>query len=74
MPDAYCGWDVAAVAATQKDRPLVSILESEIKDFSKYRLAKAFVRWSRDHSAEDLTSNERGQWVKLIQAINSALK
>lgn len=69
-----CGWDVTAVAAKQKDRPLVNIFNSEIKDFSKYRLAKAFVRWSRDHSAKDLTSDERKQWVKLIQAINSALK
>lgn len=69
-----CGWDVAAVAAKQKERTLVNIFESEIKDFSKYRLAKAFLRWSRDHSAKDLTSDERNQWVKLIQAINSALK
>lgn len=69
-----CGWDIAADAAKQKDRPLVNIFESEIKDFSKYRLAKAFVRWSRDHSAGDLTSEEREQWKKLIQAINSALK
>lgn len=69
-----CGWDVVAVAAKQKDRPLVNILESEIKGFSKYRLAKAFVRWSRDHSAKDLTSDEREQWKKLIQAVNSALK
>ena len=69
-----CGWDVAAVAAKQKDRPLVNMFEGEIKGFSKYRLAKAFVRWSRDHSASDLTSDERDQWIKLIQAINSALK
>lgn len=69
-----CGWDVSTVSEKQKDRSLVSIFESEIKDFSKYRLAKAFVRWSRDHSAKDLTSGERDQWKKLIVAINSALK
>jgi predicted ATP-dependent endonuclease of OLD family len=69
-----CGWDVAAVAAAQKDRPLVSIFEGEINGFSKYRLARAFLRWSRDHSAKDLTSDEREQWKKLIQAINSAVK
>jgi len=69
-----CGWDVAELAEKQKDRPLVSVLEREIKDFSKYRLAKAFVRWSRDHSAKDLSSDEREQWKKLIQAINSAVK
>lgn len=38
-----CGWDVSAVAARQIDRPLVKIFESEIKGFSKYRLAKAFI-------------------------------
>jgi predicted ATP-dependent endonuclease of OLD family len=69
-----CGWDIAAVAAQQEDRPLVNIFESEIGGFSKYRLAKAFVRWSRDHSAKDLASAELGQWKKLIQAVNSALK
>lgn len=47
---------------------------SEIRDFSNYRLAKAFVRWSRDHSAKDQSTNEREQWKKLIQAINSPLK
>ena len=69
-----CGWDIAAVAAKQKDRPLVSIFESEIKGFSKYRLAKAFVSWSRDHTAKDLKSTEREQWTKLIRVVNSALK
>ncbi|MCO5073040.1 MAG: ATP-binding protein [Rhizobiaceae bacterium] len=69
-----CGWDVEAKAAKQKDRALVSILESEIKEFSKYKLAKAFVRWSRDHSSDDLTEGEREQWKKLVAAVNAAVK
>jgi hypothetical protein len=68
------GWDVSDTAAKQPQRPLVSIFEGEIKDFSKYRLAKAFVRWSRDHEALDLSDVERGQWKELIGAINAALK
>ncbi|WP_083101328.1 AAA family ATPase [Pseudophaeobacter leonis] len=67
-------WDVSETAARQPQRPLVSIFESDVKDFSKYRLAKAFVRWSRDHEASDLTQRERKQWKNLIGAINAALK
>jgi len=67
-------WDVAAKAKGQVKRSLVSVFESEIKDFSKYKLAKAFLRWSRDHSASDLSDAEREQWIKLITGINSALK
>ncbi len=67
-------WDISDTADKQPQRPLVSIFESEIKDFSKYCLAKAFVRWSRDHDASDLSEPEREQWKKLIGAMNSALK
>lgn len=74
LAKAECGWDIINTASSQNDRPVVSIFESEAKDFSKYRLAKAFVRWSRDHSANDLTTHEREQWKKLIAAVNSAVK
>lgn len=68
------GWDVATVAAAQPHRPVVDILASEIQGFSKYNLAKAYVRWTRDHVAGDLTEAERSQWTSLIKKINSALK
>lgn len=68
------GWDISTIATKQSDRPIVNIFEKEIKDFSKYRLAKAFLRWSRDHIANDLTADEREQWKKLIQAVNAAMK
>jgi len=68
------GWDVNATAAKQPDRPIVNIFEREIKSFSKYRLAKAFLHWSREHSASDLTADERDQWKKLIAAVNAAVK
>ena len=67
-------WDVAKVAADQAGRPLVSIMESEVKDFSKYRLAKAFLKWSKTHGATDLTTDEVDQWKSLITATNKALK
>ena len=68
------GWDVAKVAAKQTSRPLVSIMEGEIKDFSKYRLAKAFLRWSKTHGITDLSADEVDQWKSLITATNKALK
>ncbi|RYZ87347.1 MAG: OLD family endonuclease, partial [Proteobacteria bacterium] len=52
---AEFGVDVASAASAQAQRPLVDILAKEIKGFSKYKLAKAFLKWSRDHEAADLT-------------------
>lgn len=74
LAKSECDWDVMATASGQESRALVSIFESEIKEFSKYSLAKAFVRWSRDHTASDLTADEREQWKKLINAVNTAVK
>lgn len=67
------GWDIQATAAAQPNRPISDMFEKQ-SGFSKYKLAKAFLRWSRDHEASDLTADERTQWTKLITAINNALK
>lgn len=71
---AEFGTDVTAKAGSQPKRPIASIFNSEIADFSKYRLAKAYLRWTRDHDAQHLTDDERASWVKLINKINKALK
>ncbi|MDP2360631.1 MAG: AAA family ATPase [bacterium] len=68
------GWDVKATAASQDVRPIADIFADKISGFSKYKLAKAFLRWTREHEASDLTEEERTQWKKLIEAINKALK
>jgi len=68
------GWDVTATASAQVARPIVDIFAAEIANFSKYVLAKAFLRWARAHEASDLTESERNQWSALIVAINKALK
>lgn len=68
------GWDVRKQAAAQAARPIADIFASEITDFSKYKLAKAFLRWSRTHGASDLTEDERTHCSTLIDAINRALK
>lgn len=68
------GKDVSAMAAAQPGRPIVDIFTKEVPDFSKYKLAKAYIKWTRNHKASDLTKNEQEQWVKLIENINKALK
>lgn len=70
-----CGWDVMVQASSQPTRAIVDIFGAEIgSDFSKYRLAKAFLRWSQSHTSSDLTDTEQLQWATLIGAINSALR
>ena len=45
------GWDIANIAGQQPERPVVDIFTKEIGKgtFSKYRLAKAFLRWTQNH-------------------------
>lgn len=70
-----CGWDAVTVAQAQPQRPVVDVIKSVAKtDFSKYKLAKAFIRWSRDHSMTDLQTDEIAQAEKLIGKINKALQ
>lgn len=71
---AELGWDVTDLASKQPMRPIVDVFSDAIPEFSKYRLAKAYLRWTRTHTATDLSSNERSQWTTLIQTINRALK
>jgi len=66
--------DVSATATAQPNRPILDIFTAEITGFSKYKLAKAFVNWTRVNSSEDLSAAERQQWKKLFQNINKALK
>jgi predicted ATP-dependent endonuclease of OLD family len=66
--------DVLADVTANRDKSLIDIISHKIPDFSKYKLAKAYVRWTRDHSSSDLTANERTQWKSLFDAINKVLK
>ncbi len=68
------GTNAKAIADAQPKRPIVDILAKEVPDFSKYKLAKAFARWSREHAASDLTDDEREQWKALVDHLNKALK
>ena len=74
MAKSDLGWDVEAKAASQPDRRILAIFSDEISDFSKHKLAKAFLRWARTHEADDLTEAECRWWTKLIKSINVALR
>ena len=70
-----CGWDAITAAKNQEKCPVVDVLNSIAKkDFSKYKLAKAFIRWSREHELKDLQPNEIVQAEKLIERVNKALQ
>lgn len=68
------GIDTSPTATSQLSRPIVDIFSAEIPNFSKYKLAKAFVRWTRANEAKNLTNDERENLKKLIQQINKVLK
>lgn len=68
------GWDIAIEAEQQSSRPIVDIFSSKISEFSKYKLAKAFLRWTRSNGPEELSEIERTQWSTLIDRINRTLK
>ncbi len=68
------GIDITSAVATQPSRPIIDILDKADKNFSKYKLAKAFLRWSRENDASALSDSERAAWAGLVTAINGALK
>ncbi len=74
MAKSELGWDITATAASQPNRPIVDIFSDEVPNFSKYRLAKAYVRWTREHTATDLTSDERQSWKAFVGKVNKALR
>lgn len=71
---SYFKWDVKAVADKQETRPIIDVFTAEIKDFSKYQLAKAFLRWTRENSFSELTDEEQRHCKKLVDKVNKALK
>lgn len=68
------GVDTASIATSQTNRPIVDIFTTEVASFSKYKLAKAFIRWTKTHEAKDLAPNELKNWKNLIVQINKVLK
>jgi ABC-type cobalamin/Fe3+-siderophores transport system ATPase subunit len=70
---ADLGWDITATAQAQPTRRIVDIFTAEVKEFSKYKLVRAFVRWLTTHDFADLTADEQAGVTKLVAAVNKAL-
>ncbi|PXX37220.1 AAA family ATPase [Undibacterium pigrum] len=68
------GKDVSTIANQNPSRPIIDIFTKEVSGFSKYKLAKAYIRWTKDHEANDLSEKERQQFSSLIDRINKSLK
>ena len=68
------GVDCKSISDSQPARPIVDIFAQEVSGFSKYKLAKAFLRWCKENDSTKLTSEEKENWKKLIEQINKALK
>lgn len=66
--------DVSKLANENPQRPIIDILKTEIPRFSKYKLAKAYLRWCKEKSAKDLKKSEVDSWTNLISTINKILK
>lgn len=65
--------DLAEKVNSQSSRSIVDILSEEINDFSKFKLAKAFVKWASTNSVNDMASEELDNLEKLAQEVNMVL-
>lgn len=68
-----CGWDSVATIVAQAQRPIMEILDAEHTGVSKWKLARAFVRWLANNGTDALTDGERKAWSSLVTAANKAL-
>tara|TARA_R110002051_G_scaffold80785_1_gene144758 strand:+ start:152 stop:2173 length:2022 start_codon:yes stop_codon:yes gene_type:complete len=66
--------DCKKTSDEQPNRPIIDIFSSEVPNFSKYQLAKKFIKWTKENEAKALTSIELNNWKKLISNINKVLK
>ncbi|GAA0314591.1 AAA family ATPase [Kineococcus aurantiacus] len=67
------GWDVSAQAEQQPTRRIVDIFQAHTPEFSKYKLAKAFLNWLSKHDWSELPGHEAAALIKLFAAVNKAV-
>jgi len=68
-----CGWDSIVTIQAQPNRPLMEIVLDEHQGASKWKLARAFVRWLSKNGVDGLCDRERASWASLTNAVNKAL-
>jgi len=67
-------WDVSAEAAVKPDQAITDVFASYATGFSRYKLARGYLKWTSEHEANEITPDERAQWFNLFSKINSALR
>lgn len=68
-----CGWDSVSTIAAQPQRPVMEILANEHTGVSKWKLARAFVRWLSVAGVDALINDEKRAWASFVAAANKAL-
>jgi energy-coupling factor transporter ATP-binding protein EcfA2 len=68
------GVDLDPVIASMPTASFAVAMDSAVGGGWKYKLAKAYLRWSREHVVADLSDTERTQWSTLMKNITNALK
>lgn len=59
---------------TPASKSVATIIKSQKPNLSKNKLAKAFVKWCRAKTYDDLSVREKKQWATLFNKIKSRLK
>ena len=68
------GWDVTTTLEREWGESIADVFAKAAgPDYTPYRLAKEYVRWTLEHKAADLSAAERIAWMGFIEKINAAL-
>lgn len=67
------GWNSVELLAAQPHRPIMDVLTADHDGVSKWKLARAFVRWLSESGTLGLTESERSSWASFAVAVNKAL-
>lgn len=73
VKDEY-GVDLKEQSQSQSSRPIIDIFSESVPDFSKYKLAKLFIKWSKDNEVSELEDIEIENFSKLFIDVNKVLK
>ena len=68
------GCDVTDLLKSDSNRSINWMFKKRTKKSFKYDLAKAYLKWTSTHRADDLAESEREGWQMLINKVNKALK
>ena len=70
------GWDISQQVQSMPDVPILRIFEGNAKEYSRMKLAKAFMNWARPKidAFSTLEEDEQERFEKLIDMINRSFE